>query len=253
MKVHQAMAMALSELGVDTIFGLVGDSNMFLADSYVKLGHRYVPATNENSALMMAAGDRAVTGRVGVATVTQLAISVAIPALLEGVRGRTPLVVISGDTPVIDKNGLQNIDQPTLVRSTGAGYELIRSAATVVDDMRTAIRRAISERCPIVLSGSTDLQWQEIDYRTPFPIGSPVAGGPASRAAVEEAVGVIASATRPLLLAGVGANSRNGRAALIRLAERLGHLSRRRCKRKTYSVVRHSMWVSVEPYRHRLR
>jgi acetolactate synthase-1/2/3 large subunit len=222
MKVHAATAQALTDLGVDTIFGLIGDTNMYLVDSYVRLGNRYVAATNENAALMMAAGYASVTGRVGVATITQMAVTVTVPALIEGVRGRRPLVLIAGDTPLADKNGLQNIDQTTLIRATGAGYEPVRSSQTVVEDVRTAMRRAISERRPIVLSSSLDLQWEDMEYVPPIATPLPHRMGPARREALEVAVGVIASANRPIILAGAGACTPEGKAAVARLAERVG-------------------------------
>jgi thiamine pyrophosphate-dependent acetolactate synthase large subunit-like protein len=195
---------------------------MFFVNSYADLGNRYVAATNENAALMMASGYASVTGKVGVATVTQMAVSVTIPALLEGMRGRTPLLLVAGDTPLVDKNGLQNIDQTTLIKSTGAGYEPVRAARTVVEDVRTAVRRAISERRPVVLSNPLDLQWQDVDYVTPLPVAVPGSAGAAPRREVEQAVGVIAAANRPLVLAGAGAATDEARRALVRLAERIG-------------------------------
>ena len=36
LKVHQAIARALSDNGVETLFGLMGDANMFMVDSFVR-------------------------------------------------------------------------------------------------------------------------------------------------------------------------------------------------------------------------
>ena len=36
MKVHEALARAFFDNGVDTMFGLLGDANMFMGDSYIR-------------------------------------------------------------------------------------------------------------------------------------------------------------------------------------------------------------------------
>ena len=66
MKVHEAIARALVENGVDTMFGIIGDANLFMVDRYTR-DHptTYVPATNEEGAVLMAGGYSATSGRVG--------------------------------------------------------------------------------------------------------------------------------------------------------------------------------------------
>ncbi len=72
MKVFEAIADAVVAHGVDTVFGLLGDANMFLvADLVNRHGVRFVAARNENAAVMMADGYARTTGRCAVATVTQ--------------------------------------------------------------------------------------------------------------------------------------------------------------------------------------
>ena len=36
MKVHQALARGLADLGVEQLFGLIGDANLYLVDSYMR-------------------------------------------------------------------------------------------------------------------------------------------------------------------------------------------------------------------------
>ena len=46
--VYQSIARATHEHGVDTMFGLMGDANLFIVDSFVRECHgRFVPAAHE--------------------------------------------------------------------------------------------------------------------------------------------------------------------------------------------------------------
>lgn len=90
-KFHSAAASALRDQGIDTMFGVMGDANMFIADSFAhEMGGRFLSSSHESGAVLMAGGYAAVTGGLGVATVTHGAIANTISALLDGVRGGYP-------------------------------------------------------------------------------------------------------------------------------------------------------------------
>lgn len=220
--VHKAIAKSVIAHGADTMFGLLGDANLFMADEYVRnCGGTFVPATHENSAVLMALGYAQVTGKTGVATVTHgPALSNCITALIEGVKGTLPLVLLCGDTPVEDRDGPQNLPQRELVLAAGAGFEQMRTIDTVANDIATAFRRAHIERRPIVLNMPRDFMWQETGVQeTVFPIcQAPVDA--ALGTDLENAVGIIAAAKRPIVLAGRGAVS--ARDELAELAKRIG-------------------------------
>ena len=92
MPVHAAIAHALRDHGVETLYGLMGDANIFIVDYYVrKLKGRYVPAVHESGAVLMALGHASATGEVGVVTITHgPAVSNAVTALIEGTKGTIP-------------------------------------------------------------------------------------------------------------------------------------------------------------------
>jgi thiamine pyrophosphate-dependent acetolactate synthase large subunit-like protein len=152
-------------------------------------------------------------------------------ALVEGVRTRSPLLLVAGDTDPADPHHLQNIDQRALVEATGAGFEPIRSGETIAADVATAVARAQREARPIVLDVPVQFEWLDVDY-VPAPSGrssTHPSAQPEREAlpspdddALDRAVGVIASSTRPIVLAGRGAVLSGARDALIRLADRLG-------------------------------
>ena len=69
--VYQSIARAAKDHGTTKMFGLMGDANLFLVDSFVReCGGSFIPAAHEGSTILMAAGYAHVSGKVGVATVT---------------------------------------------------------------------------------------------------------------------------------------------------------------------------------------
>ncbi len=221
---HEAIAYSLADHGVKTIFGVLGDANLYMMNSFQRqVGGSYYSLSNEAGAVLAANGFACTSGGLGVATVTHgPALTNTVTALVESVKDHTPVLVIAGDTSVVDKDNFQNVPQRDVVLSSGAGFEQVRSASTVIEDVATAIRRALLERRPIVLNVPVDFQWQEVVHSSaPARLVKPQAVSP-DPAALGAAVGVIASAKRPIILAGRGAGTPQGRAALLRLAERIG-------------------------------
>jgi acetolactate synthase I/II/III large subunit len=199
----------------------MGDANLFMVDHYVRgCGGTFVPAAFEGSSVLMALAWSHVAGRVGVATVTHgPGLTNCVTALTEGARGHVPMVLLAGDTPVMQPQNLQNIDQREVVRITGAGFEQMRAPATVAEDVANAFFRARIERRPIVLNMPADFMWQEVAHRkVVYPVFTTPAYVPEGDD-LDQAVGMIASARRPVVLAGGGAMG--ARDQLVRLADRL--------------------------------
>lgn len=219
--VYQSIARATHEHLTDTMFGLMGDANLFMVDSFVRdFGGRFVPAAHEGSSILMALAYAHVSGKVGVATVTHgPALTNCMTALTEAARGHVPMVVLAGDTPVDNPRHLQSIDQREVVKATGAGFEQLRSPATVGKDVARAFYRAQVERRPIVLNMPADFMWQEIEHEVQVLDVFTAPGGVAQGDILDNAIGMIASARRPLILAGGGAVA--ARDQLIALADRL--------------------------------
>lgn len=222
MKLHAALAQALKSGGATPLFGVVGDANAYMVDAFVRSGGHYVAAANENGAVLMALGAAMVSGRVGFATVTHgPALTNCVTALAEGVKSHTPLVLLCGDTPAHDRENLQNIDQKAVILASGAGFEQMLSPRTALADLARAVRRAQAERRPVAFNMPAEMQWLDCDAARvdwtlpPFP-PSQIAGD-----ALDNAIGIIAAARRPVVLAGRGAIDDASRAALIALARRI--------------------------------
>ena len=219
--VYQSIARAIKDHGITTMFGLMGDANLFMVDSFVRdCEGRFIPAAHEGSSILMASAFAHVTGQVGVATVTHgPALTNCATALTEAARGHVPLVVLAGDTPVDNPRHLQSIDQRSVVNVTGAGFEQLRTSATASEDVAQAFYRAQVERRPIVLNMPVEFMWEEDSYNPHVLDVFTAPGGVAEGDLLDDAIGMIASAKRPIILAGAGAV--NARDQLVRLADRL--------------------------------
>jgi acetolactate synthase I/II/III large subunit len=223
MKVYQALAKALADNQATPLFGLVGDANAYLVDTFIHQhdGH-YVAAANENGAVLMAIGAAMVSGKTGFATLTHgPALTNCVTALVEGARSFTPMVLLCGDTPAAERENLQNINQRDVVLASGAGFEQMRAPETALDDLARAVRRAQTERRPVAFNMPADLLWSEIEYSA---VSWSVPDLPVTQIegeSLDHAVGIIAASRRPVVLAGRGAIAPAARDAMIQLARRI--------------------------------
>jgi acetolactate synthase-1/2/3 large subunit len=171
----------------------------------------------------MANGYAITSGKVGVATVSHgPGFSNTVTPLIEGVRNRTPMVLIAGDTDLEDEGNLQDVHQEGLVAATGAGFVQVRTADMGVRALTTSIHRAAVEQRPIVLNVPRRFQLEDVPYLGPKPVT--LAGGRETfdAASLDNVAGLIAWANRPIILAGHGAIDRASRQALINLGQLLG-------------------------------
>ncbi|MEM6460491.1 MAG: thiamine pyrophosphate-binding protein [Pseudomonadota bacterium] len=218
---HQSIANAVLDQGIDTMFGVMGDANLFMVNHYVRDGGgNFVPTAHEGSAVLMAQAYAHVSGKVGAATVTHgPGLTNCVTALMEGGRGRSPMVLLTGDTAMTNPESMQNIDQRELANMTDAGFEQMRSPQTAAKDVANAFYRARLERRPIVLNMPIDFMWEETNHeKVVLKVFDTPAYVPEGDV-MDQAIGMVASARRPVILAGAGAVG--ARDKLIRLAERM--------------------------------
>jgi thiamine pyrophosphate-dependent acetolactate synthase large subunit-like protein len=227
MLVYEAVATTLKNLGVDSIFGLMGDGNMRIITYMAQhCGVKYYAAKHETGAFSMADAYARITGKVGVCTVTQgPGLTNTITPLVEAVKARTPILLLTGATPTSVRWHNQYIDQPALVTAVGAGYEPFRGAATIVSDVARALRRAVLESRPILFAIPTDFQELEVEQteQTMQPIEVTQRVFPDSQE-VKKAADLIQAAHRPIILGGRGAVRSDAGNTLEELGERIGAL-----------------------------
>ena len=139
MKVYEAVADALAAEGVDTVFGLMGDGNMWLWATLEQSGRaRFFSARHENNAVAMADGWARLADTVGVVTVTHgPGFAQTGSALATAVRNRTPLVVVVGDYAQ-GGNRLQWFDQRAFAAACGARFVHLTHRANTARDVSEA-------------------------------------------------------------------------------------------------------------------
>ncbi|MDT4932654.1 MAG: hypothetical protein QOK11_546 [Pseudonocardiales bacterium] len=221
---HEAFGRTLAHV-TDTVFGVLGDGNLFWMDSYRQYGGgRFLSMANEGGAVLAANGYANATGRLGVATVTHgPGLTNTVTALVESVRSRTATLLIAGDTAPSSRDHIQGINQQQVVSSTGAIFEQVYSVRTFIDDLGRAARTAVRQQWPVVLNVPADFQWAEVDLTLVAPnlsVARQAIG--ADPEVLDRAVGLIAASRRPILLVGRGAGRPATRTALLKFADRLG-------------------------------
>ncbi|TDC39963.1 thiamine pyrophosphate-binding protein [Actinomadura sp. KC345] len=224
MRVAEAVAGALAAQGVSCLFGVLGDGNLPILDVLVREhGADYVAAAREDGAVLMADGYARAGGRLGVATVTHgPALTNAVTALTEAARAETPVLLVAADTPPGDRRNPQAIDQQDVIRPSGAGVQQVHSAESAVGDVVLAVRRALTERRPIVVNVPTPLLHLEAgEGPGPFREDHPPAPLPRTEE-VARVAAALARAERPVIVAGRGAAG--AREQLVALGERTGAL-----------------------------
>jgi thiamine pyrophosphate-dependent acetolactate synthase large subunit-like protein len=219
-KVHDRVAAALHELGVEVVFGVMGEGNMRVLIEFGALGGTFVGSVTEGAAVSMADGYARVGRRLGVASVTHgPGATNALTALTEAVRSRTPLLVLTGDTPPRPDH-LQRFDLRGLAALSGAGYVRIGDAGRAVDDLAEAVRWASVRSCPVVLDLPVPLQRNDVPSQPSLrPVEPPAVGAP-DACALDQALGMLATARRPVVL--VGRGGWDARTEALALASALG-------------------------------
>ena len=224
------LARAFRAEGVDHLFTLMGDANMYWSTQMAEQpGMSVVHARHEHAAVAMADGYARATGKVGVASTTcGPGFTQIMTALTCAARANTPLVVFAGDSPIAANWYLQQIDMAPLTLATGAHYVPIRHIDRLHDNVREAFQVAQAERRPVVLSVPLDMQrlaWpHSADYRpssdlVPMdqrPIPDP--------AIVDRVVDMIARAEKPIIVGGRGAVWAGAKTEIEALAEAAGAL-----------------------------
>jgi thiamine pyrophosphate-dependent acetolactate synthase large subunit-like protein len=225
MLVAEAVGRCLAALGVDHVFGVVGSGNFHVTNGLVAGGARFVAARHEGGAATMADAFARVSGRVAAVSVHQgPGLTNAMTGVTEAAKSRTPLLVLTAEATHPRSNF--HIDQPALATAVGATSERIRSPETAVTDAAHAYRLALTGRRTVVLNLPLELEhapYPEESLKIPTipEMAPPPAPDGDSVAALTT---MLATAHRPVFIAGRGARLSGARDALVELAERCGAL-----------------------------
>ena len=232
-KLASMVGQVLADEGVRVAFGVVGNGNFLAVAGLMAGGARYVAARHEGGAIAMADAYYRATGDVAVCTTTYgPGLTNAATGLTEAVKHRSGVLLLSGDQPTSGPRPI-DIDQGAFAAALGARTVRVTDPATARGTVARALELARGGPRLVVLSLPANLLGADVpDQPGKQPACSGVARtspGPGLRPVpaacqIDAALDVLASARRPLLLAGLGAYRSGAAQPIAALADRLGAL-----------------------------
>ncbi|MCL4768625.1 MAG: thiamine pyrophosphate-binding protein [Hyphomicrobiaceae bacterium] len=225
------IARFLKARGIDRIFGLQGGHIQPIWDHVARLGIRIIDVRDEGAAVHMAHAHAELTDQLGVAMVTAgPGVTNTVTAMANASLARAPVLLIGGCTsrPQANMGPLQDIPHVDILRPVTRYARTARVAEQVVRELDEAAACATGyagDPGPVYIEFPTDV------LRTPvlpqlvldeWMQPRPARLMPPDPAAVAEAVDVLWSAKRPLVVTGRGA--RQAGAALARFLDATGAL-----------------------------
>jgi acetolactate synthase I/II/III large subunit len=222
--VTDAIARALTCLGADTVFGVVGSGNFHITNALIAHGARYVAARHECGAASMADAWARLAGRPALLSLHQgPGFTNALTGITEAAKSRTPLVVLAADVSSSAVTSNFRIDVAAIAGATGATPFRLHSPGFALDEAARAYRTARDERRTVVLALPLDVQAGECSWPGD-PDPRVAAQSPPSERQAADLSAVLSKAERPVFVAGRGARSAAARAALEQLADESGAL-----------------------------
>src|SRR5918996_754625 len=206
----EVLAQALRSQGVDTMFYLMGGPMLETEAACIKLGIRAIDHRHEQAASLAAHAYTRVMRRPGVC---MGASGPGATNLLTGVANAftdcAPLVAIGGSSPrvFLGMEAFQEIDQVAVMRPVTKWADRIYDARRIPEIVATAFRQATTGRPgPVYLDLPGDTLGEKVDEEKVVfpPAWKPLPRPRADHGAVQEAIGLLAHAERPVLLGGSG-------------------------------------------------
>lgn len=227
----EAMVTLLAQHGVETIFGLCGDTSLPFYDALHRdaRGMTHILTRDERHAAYMADGYARVTGKPGVCEgPSGGGATYILPGVVEANESSIPVLAITTDVAVTSqgKFPLTELDQTGLFRPLTKYNGLIDSAGRLPTMVRHAFR-AMTTGTPGAahLGLPFDVQKQDVDTAQVWAQDEfatfPAWPQPPAGAAIEAATKAILTAKNPVVICGGGPVIAGAEAELARLAERL--------------------------------
>ena len=227
--VSDIMMETMVNWGVDTVFGMVGHSNLAVADAMRRLEKKnklkYFGIRHEGAAAFAASGYAKLTGKPAVC------FGIAGPGATNMFTGmwdakvdRAPLIALSGqvNTQVLGTGAFQEVDLVKAFDSVTQFNHAVYANSDYSELMALAVKTALVKRDVVHLTFPDEVAFSEIseslkpqtpeDRITPFNITPP-------KEMTQKAVGLIKEAKRPVIIVGHGARFQMD--AIIAFAETL--------------------------------
>jgi acetolactate synthase-1/2/3 large subunit len=202
---------ALTDLGVEVVFGYPGGAVLPIYDALFKQNHlKHILVRQEGGAVHAAEGYARSTGKVGVVLVTSgPGATNAVTGLTDALMDSVPIVCLTGQVPthLIGNDAFQECDTTGITRPCTKHNYLVKDTESLARTMHEAFYVARSGRPgPVVIDLPKDIQFAECPYVGPeeikHPSYRPRIRGNADE--IERVVDVIAKAERPIFYGGGG-------------------------------------------------
>jgi tartronate-semialdehyde synthase len=228
MTAAQAAVKILKAEGATQLFGLPGAAiNPFYKAMELDGGLRHTLARHVEGASHMAEGyTRAAPGNIGVCIGTSgPAGTDMITGLYSASADSIPILCITGQAPVakLHKEDFQAVDITAIATPLTKMAVTVLEPAQIPGTFQQAFHLMRSGRPgPVLIDLPIDVQQAEIEFDPGTYESLPVYKPRASRAQVERALDMMASAQRPLIVAGGGIINADANELLIQFAEETG-------------------------------
>jgi acetolactate synthase-1/2/3 large subunit len=224
MRAADLLVRCLENEGVRYVFGVPGEETLALMDALSNSSITFVLTRHEQGAALMADVYGRLTGRAGVCLAT---LGPGATNLITGVADafldRAPLVAITGQTALslIHKEAHQYIDTQGLFHAITKWQARIAYPEVVPEVVRKAFKIAETEKPgPTHIELPEEVAAEEV-AGAPLRV-TPIAYPRPAQEAVQQTTELIASAKRPMILAGNGVIRRRAAAELREFAARAG-------------------------------
>ena len=226
---YEALALDIKAMGIEVVFGLMSDDTALFVTTLDAVGVKFHGARHENTAICMAEGYAAASGRLGVAIIGRgPATANAIHAATYAQRAGSRVLLIFGDQPThtpADAHGPDNKRFNTSLALQAAGFSPF--IPTSSHNVRQALADAVAAtgRGAAALLLPADVQLGQVDMERSAAVivaAVPAKPQPPRAAAVAAARALLENSRRPLIIAGQGAFHAGARDALVALADHLG-------------------------------
>ncbi len=202
---------ALTDLGVDTIFGYPGGAVLPIYDALFRQNKiRHILVRHEQGATHAAEGYARSTGKPGVVLVTSgPGATNAITGITDAMMDSIPMVVLTGQvaTHLIGSDAFQECDTVGISRHCSKHNYLVKDADKLGDVIHEAFYIATNGRPgPVVVDIPKDIQVARGGYKKPAKVShktyAPQVKG--DLPLIEQAIDLMANAKRPLFYTGGG-------------------------------------------------
>ncbi len=225
MRAATALVRVLRDRGVRFAFGVPGESFLGLLDALHDVPEIKLVATrHEGGAAFMADAVGKLTGQPAICLGTR---AVGAANLAIGIhtahQDSTPLIALVGhvETAYRHREALQETDLAGFLGHITKWAVEAPAASELPRLAHEAYRRSVTGRPgPVAIALRGDILDEDIDAELPPPTAQPVTAPP--RTATREALRLLQSASRPLIIAGGGVLRSGGTVELVALAERTG-------------------------------